>query len=442
MGIKILKGDCLETLKSLDEQSINTCVTSPPYWGLRDYGTGEWVGGDPDCPHMRTTKISKDTATGHKAMYEQGNVVGDAIYKSKCPKCGSVRKDKQLGLEETPEEFVENLVRVFKEVKRVLRDDGTVWLNLGDSYYNYRPGKGQALSKQSVSNTDQDLPQDCARRGNKIVGLKEKDLVGIPWRVAFALQADGWYLRQDIIWHKPNPMPESVRDRCTKSHEYIFLLSKSPKYYFDNEAIKEDAKRPNEKQTFGGEKAKKNIIKEGDPMFRNGSEQWGREIITPSKRNKRSVWKVPTKPYKEAHFATFPTELIEPCVLAGCPEEICVDCGKPYKRVMQKPKQLEIERNKRSGLDDRKVGGVLDKYSRENPPIDLGLQKQCDCETNKTKAGTVLDPFGGSGTTGVVASKHNRNAVLCELNEGYIDIAEKRLNDGFDMFSSDGLEII
>jgi DNA modification methylase len=442
MGIKILKGDCLETLKSLDEQSINTCVTSPPYWGLRDYGTGEWVGGDPDCPHMRTTKISKDTATGHKAMYEQGNVVGDAIYKSKCPKCGSVRKDKQLGLEETPEEFVENLVRVFKEVKRVLRDDGTVWLNLGDSYYNYRPGKGQALSKQSVSNTDQDLPQDCARRGNKIVGLKEKDLVGIPWRVAFALQADGWYLRQDIIWHKPNPMPESVRDRCTKSHEYIFLLSKSPKYYFDNEAIKEDAKRPNEKQTFGGEKAKKNIIKEGDPMFRNGSEQWGREIITPSKRNKRSVWKVPTKPYKEAHFATFPTELIEPCVLAGCPEEICVDCGKPYKRVMQKPKQLEIERNKRSGLDDRKVGGVLDKYNRENPPIDLGLQKQCDCETNETKGGTVLDPFGGSGTTGLVASKHNRNAVLCELNEGYIDIAEKRLNDGFDMFSSDGLEII
>jgi DNA modification methylase len=442
MGIKILKGDCLETLKSLDEQSINTCVTSPPYWGLRDYGTGEWVGGDPDCPHMRTTKISKDTATGHKAMYEQGNVVGDAIYKSKCPKCGSVRKDKQLGLEETPEEFVENLVRVFKEVKRVLRDDGTVWLNLGDSYYNYRPGKGQALSKQSVSNTDQDLPQDCARRGNKIVGLKEKDLVGIPWRVAFALQADGWYLRQDIIWHKPNPMPESVRDRCTKSHEYIFLLSKSPKYYFDNEAIKEDAKRPNEKQTFGGEKAKKNIIKEGDPMFRNGSEQWGREIITPSKRNKRSVWKVPTKPYKEAHFATFPTDLIEPCVLAGCPEEICVDCGKPYKRVMQKPKQLEIERNKRSGLDDRKVGGVLDKYNRENPPIDLGLQKQCDCETNETKGGTVLDPFGGSGTTGLVASKHNRNAVLCELNEGYIDIAEKRLNDGFDMFSSDGLEII
>ena len=435
MGIKILKGDCLETLKSLDEQSINTCVTSPPYWGLRDYGTGEWVGGDPDCPHMRTTKISKDTATGHKAMYEQGNVVGDAIYKSKCPKCGSVRKDKQLGLEETPEEFVENLVRVFKEVKRVLRDDGTVWLNLGDSYYNYRPGKGQALSKQSVSNTDQDLPQDCARRGNKIAGLKEKDLVGIPWRVAFALQADGWYLRQDIIWHKPNPMPESVRDRCTKSHEYIFLLSKNPKYYYDNEAIKEDAKSAGKKSDgFKG--------RQGGAEYHATSGGIGSEEKIYNKKNKRSVWTITTKPYKEAHFATFPTELIEPCVLAGCPEEICVDCGKPYKRVMQKPKQLEIERNKRSGLDDRKVGGVLDKYNRENPPIDLGLQKQCDCQTNETKGGTVLDPFGGSGTTGLVASKHNRNAVLCELNEGYIDIAEKRLNDGFDIFSSDGLEII
>jgi DNA modification methylase len=317
MGIKILKGDCLETLKSLDEQSINTCVTSPPYWGLRDYGTGEWVGGDPDCPHMRTTKISKDTATGHKAMYEQGNVVGDAIYKSKCPKCGSVRKDKQLGLEETPEEFVENLVRVFKEVKRVLRDDGTVWLNLGDSYYNYRPGKGQALSKQSVSNTDQDLPQDCARRGNKIAGLKEKDLVGIPWRVAFALQADGWYLRQDIIWHKPNPMPESVRDRCTKSHEYIFLLSKNPKYYYDNEAIKEDAKSAGKKSDgFKG--------RQGGAEYHATSGGIGSEEKIYNKKNKRSVWTITTKPYKEAHFATFPTELIEPCVLAGCPEGVLI----------------------------------------------------------------------------------------------------------------------
>jgi DNA modification methylase len=441
MGIKILKGDCLETLKSLDEQSINTCVTSPPYWGLRDYGTGEWVGGDPDCLHKSAKKNADKTGgfTGKRIRKIGGSENNKYLkHKKNCPDCGATRKDNQLGMEDTPEEFVENLVRVFKEVKRVLRDDGTVWLNLGDSYYNYRPGKGQALSKQSVSNTDQDLPQDCARRGNKIAGLKEKDLVGIPWRVAFALQADGWYLRQDIIWHKPNPMPESVRDRCTKSHEYIFLLSKNPKYYYDNEAIKEDSiYHGKDKRSDKG-----NIRYEGKRTNNKDTKAQQSFVTINPKKNKRSVWTITTKPYKAAHFATFPTELIEPCVLAGCPEEICVDCGKPYKRVMQKPKQLEIERNKRSGLDDRKVGGVLDKYNRENPPIDLGLQKQCDCETNETKGGTVLDPFGGSGTTGVVASKHNRNAVLCELNEGYIDIAEKRLNDGFDMFSSDGLEII
>jgi DNA modification methylase len=373
MGIKILKGDCLETLKSLDEQSINTCVTSPPYWGLRDYGTGEWVGGNADCLHKSAKKNADKTGgfTGKRIRKIGGSENNKYLkHKKNCPDCGATRKDNQLGMEDTPEEFVENLVRVFKEVKRVLRDDGTVWLNLGDSYYNYRPGKGQSLSKQSVSNTDQDLPQDCARRGNKIAGLKEKDLVGIPWRVAFALQADGWYLRQDIIWHKPNPMPESVRDRCTKSHEYIFLLSKNPKYYYDNEAIKEDAKSAGKKSDgFKG--------RQGGAEYHATSGGIGSEEKIYNKKNKRSVWTITTKPYKAAHFATFPTELIEPCVLAGCPE-----------------------------------------------------------------GGTVLDPFGGSGTTGLVASKHNRNAVLCELNEGYIDIAEKRLNDGFDMFSSDGLEII
>ena len=310
MSIKILQGSCLETLSSLEEKSINTCVTSPPYWGLRDYGTGEWVGGDPGCPHMRTTKISKDTSTGHKGMSEQGNVVGDAIYKSECPKCGAVRKDDQLGLEETPEKFVENLVNVFREVRRVLRDDGTVWLNLGDSYSSE--------------------PK------------KPKDLIGIPWRVAFALQADGWYLRQDIIWHKPNPMPEPVKDRCTKSHEYIFLLSKSPKYYYDYEAIKTKAPDATEYDTS----------------------------------NKRSVWSIPVASYSEAHFATYPPELIKPCILAGCPE-----------------------------------------------------------------GGTVLDPFGGSGTTAQVSNNLNRNAILCELNPEYVEIAKGRLHESLGMFLDLTVEI-
>ena len=218
----ILFGDCIETLKEFDEKA-RMCVTSPPYYGLRNYGDEE----------------------------------------------------NQIGLEESPEEYIQNLVEVFREVRNVLTEDGTLWLNMGDSYYNYRPGKGQGLVKQTVSNSKQDLPNKCARRGNKLKGYKEKDLIGIPWMLAFALRADGWYLRQDIIWNKPNPMPESVRDRCTKSHEYIFLLSKKQNYYFDVDAIKEPTRR------------------------------------------KRSVWNVQTKPYRGSHFAVYPPELIEPCILAG-----------------------------------------------------------------------------------------------------------------------------
>jgi len=221
----VLFGDCRETMDAFIDKA-QMCVTSPPYYGLRNYGDEE----------------------------------------------------NQIGLEESPEEYIQNLVEVFRKVRDNLTDDGTLWLNIGDSYYNYRPGKGQALSKQTVSNTRQDLPNKCARRGNKLKGLKEKDLIGIPWMLAFALRADGWYLRQDIIWNKPNPMPESVRDRCTKSHEYIFLLSKSQNYYFDVDAIKEPTRR------------------------------------------KRSVWTVNNKPYRGAHFAVFPPDLIEPCIRAGSRE--------------------------------------------------------------------------------------------------------------------------
>jgi len=260
----IYLGDCLEVLNGFPDESVNCCVTSPPYWGLRDYGV-----------------------------------------------------DGQAGLEKTPEEFVQRMVEIFREVRRVLKSDGTLWLNLGDSYYNYRPGKGQALVKQTVSKTKQDLPDTCPRRGNKWVGLKEKDLVGIPWMVAFALRADGWYLRQDIIWHKPNPMPESVRDRCTKAHEYIFLLSKSSKYYYDAEAIKEPLAKPEEllRKTpvvFGG----RNKHDGYGTRLHSGKEYVG----TYTGRNKRSVWTIPTRPFKEAHFATFPEKLIEPCISAGCPE--------------------------------------------------------------------------------------------------------------------------
>ena len=258
----IIFGDCRETMRQWAKDGIKaqTCVTSPPYYGLRDYG-----------------------------------------------------HDGQIGLEETPEEYIKAMVEVFRCVWDVLEDDGTLWLNIGDSYYNYRPGKGQALVKQSVSNTNQDLPETCARRGNKLDGLKEKDLIGIPWMLAFALRADGWYLRQDIIWHKPNPMPESVQDRCTKAHEYIFLMSKSQKYYFDSESIKENA-------IHAGKVGGSFKGRQGTADYQAQSGGIGSESKNYETRNKRDVWSVPVKPYTGAHFATFPTDLIEPCIKAGCPE--------------------------------------------------------------------------------------------------------------------------
>ena len=261
-------GDCRQTMRRWKEQGIKaqTCVTSPPYYGLRDYG--------------------------HEG---------------------------QIGLEETPEEYIKAMVEVFRCVWDVLENDGTLWLNIGDSYYNYRPGKGQALVKQSVANNDQDLPQTCARRGNKLDGLKEKDLIGIPWMLAFALRADGWYLRQDIIWHKPNPMPESVQDRCTKAHEYIFLISKSQKYYYDAEAIKEASSDPEGSANrykapfFAGEKHESGGYSATGATHTKGMKEFD------GNRNKRSVWTVTTKPYAGAHFATFPSDLIEPCIMAGAP---------------------------------------------------------------------------------------------------------------------------
>ena len=295
----VIVGDCIESMRGMDAASIDCCVTSPPYYGLRDYG--------------------------HEG---------------------------QIGLEETPDAYVAKLVEVFREVRRVLRDDGTLWLNLGDSYASDTKGSGGPSAKQLSNAGSRFEPRRFKH------GVKPKDLVGIPWMVAFALRADGWYLRQDIIWHKPNPMPESVRDRCTKAHEYIFLLSKGPKYYFDAEAIKEPVspdmlRRAKAGHTRGQGKLDKS---------RNDAATVRPTNITGTTRNRRSVWTVTTKPFKGAHFATFPPDLIEPCILAGCPE-----------------------------------GGV------------------------------VLDPFGGAGTTGLVAKRHGRNAILCELNPDYAEMAKNRI---------------
>ena len=320
---KILVGDCIDRLKEVPDGAAHTCVTSPPYFGLRDYGV-----------------------------------------------------DGQIGMEATPNEFVAKMVQVFREVRRVLRDDGTLWLNLGDSYARQVGREESKLNSLHTMGVGQKKAHEMGamRKGeNKPPpGLKPKDLIGIPWRVAFALQADGWYLRQDIIWHKPNPMPESVRDRCTKAHEYIFLLSKSDRYYFDHEAMREPASKGSAGSEFHtgktakhqlGRASKNRSVRPG--VDTKGGGQGSGEMAYPDEsRNRRSVWTVPTKPFAGAHFATFPTALVEPCIRAGAP-----------------------------------AGGV------------------------------VLDPFNGAGTTGLVALRNERDYIGCELNPEYASMACNRIHD-------------
>ena len=339
MSYQVLQGNCVKTLKDLPAQSVKCVVTSPPYYGLRDYGV-----------------------------------------------------EGQIGLEPTPEAYVEQLVNVFREVRRVLKDDGTLWLNLGDSYNG--SGKGAnadgSAGKAGMINQGSKGTQLGTFTKSNVLGLKPKDLIGIPWMVAFALRADGWYLRSEIIWNKPNPMPESMKDRPTKSHEQIFLLSKSPDYFYDYEAVLEPAAYDGRKDTMmkGSKKYKDgSYLANGNAnsLSVKGRERWrfknlqedgqrpnsiherraeGLKDEVYAVRNKRDVWTVSTKSYSGAHFATFPTELIEPCILAG---------------------------------------------SREGD--------------------TVLDPFAGSGTTLSVAVRHKRNAIGCELNQDYIELINKRLNE-------------
>ncbi len=326
----------------------------------------------------------------------------------------------EIGAESTPEEYVNNLVEVFREVKRVLRDDGTVWLNLGDSYSGSGKGYGAKDHGKIGKHANEFLPGKTPI----IEGLKPKDLIGIPWRVAFALQADGWYLRQDIIWQKNNPMPESVRDRCTKSHEYIFLLSKSQKYYFDNEAIKEESVTCDPRRPYTSNGAKR---LDGRDNWHSGEP---RETGDFTKRNKRSVWQVNTKPYKGAHFATFPSKLIEPCILAGTSEHgVCSVCGSPYHRITEKTGYTE-----HGGLRKRAdaPGAEVSKSSVFRTGLipttqTIGWESSCSCNASIVPA-TVLDPFGGSGTVGQWCNQNNRNAILIELNPEYKQLIEDRIN--------------
>jgi DNA modification methylase len=376
--IRSLQGDCRDILKTLPDQSVHCVVTSPPYWGLRDYGTATWDGGDPQCDHIRANgrnDVTAERLAERAELFGTGTGAGSKVhgiqFSAECGKCGATRIDSQIGLEPTPEAYVATMVEVFREVRRVLRKDGTLWLNLGDSYAN-TGNKGQDFSASKVGYGGAGRIVVGGQPIKEIpIGLKAKDLVGIPWRVAFALQADGWYLRQDIIWAKPNPMPESVTDRCTKAHEYIFLLSKSERYYYDAAAIAEPASEDSgwSKQRASGVNTWE-YNNSGARIAVTGQSIESSTFGKSGTRNKRSVWTVTTQPFSEAHFATFPPALIEPCVMAGCP-----------------------------------------------------------------KGGIVLDPFGGAGTTGMVADRLQRDAIIIELNPDYAAMAELRLQDDAGMFA-------
>ena len=393
---QIICGDNLETMRTWPSNSVHCCVTSPPYWGLRDYG-----------------------------------------------------HDGQIGLEDTPEAYVAKMVEVFREVRRVLRDDGTLWLNLGDSYASTGGDLNKRKPGFSITGHARLVEEGGARPGNRVPppGLKPKDLVGIPWRVAFALQADGWWLRQDIIWHKPNPMPESVTDRCTKANEYVFLLTKSERYFYDAEAVKEPSQANDESKKraeYGRYDASDGTAKRntrtGKPDYLQAvGNDYGGES-----RNKRDVWTVATHPYKGAHFATFPPKLIEPCILAGTSEEgCCPACGTPWERVVEREGDGTRQAGNARALAMGHTSYGLTACMRAGEPATsrtTGWRPGCECGGEPVPC-TVLDPFGGSGTTAEVALKLGRRAMLIELNPDYVDMQTIRAKsqtpaERFPLFSS------
>jgi site-specific DNA-methyltransferase (adenine-specific) len=397
-------------------------------YGLRDYGTAKWEGGDPNCNHNPQRPDGGDRSDRTLPLGRGG------VYHDICAKCGAVRIDQQIGLEQTPAEYVDDIVQVFREVWRVLRDNGVVWLNLGDSY-NGSGGAGGDYTEGGLKEGQPKYP------GRHINNLKPKDLIGIPWMVAFALRDDGWYLRQDIIWHKPNPMPESVKDRCTRAHEYVFLLSKSPRYYYDYEAVLEPISDKSLKRAEYGwdcdRPSTKNASLGGDGIH---TEKMGERFVNPKGRNRRSVWTITTSPYKGAHYATFPPKLIEPMILAACPQIVCAKCGAPYQRVLERvDKRHWTERNDYRSGDKYKFEYLESKQrneiGRNDAPasfkspemIDKGFQPTCNCNAGTT-SGIVLDPFVGSGTTIMVANQLGRRGVGLDLSFKYLhEDAKKRI---------------
>ena len=432
----ILQGDALNKLKELPEKSINMCMTSPPYWALRDYGTANWEGGDVNCAHLAPPKNNYSRKVEKGDSFHGGKNFPIEIYKEICKKCGAKRVDKQLGLEPTFEEYINNLCNIFDGVKRVLRDDGTCWVNIGDTYNSHSTGKGNVGGIEGKRKNKEDNKANT----KKDFGLiPDKTLVMIPFRFTIEMVNRGWILRNTIIWHKPNCMPSSVKDRFTVDFEYVFFFVKNKKYWFEQQFEKHQAPEMTKRTAKGGDGSG-----ELGSSVRFGNMEQG--------RNKRTVWSICPRPFKEAHFAVYPEELCETPIKAGCPKFVCKKCGNP--------KILEIENITNASDRRKKAKQKLDEdiknnkvkliapQERPNNPVspyeDLlreycqregmevgekhvkGHQPTCKCNAGFT-GGIVLDPFFGAGTTGLVALKQNKKFIGIELNQDYIEIASERL---------------
>lgn len=453
-----LQGDCREVLKTLPDESVQCCITSPPYFGLRDYGTAKWEGGSKECDHITGRSTRTLNEVSDKQITNQGSLRNET--KQICPKCGAKRVDLQIGMEETPDEYVDALVEVFREVKRVLRKDGTFWLNLGDSYAQH---KGHTTGNRKGNENDQrNVKGIDDSTGNRktvwydldpySVGLKPKDMVGIPWMTAFALRKDGWYLRAEVIWNKPNAMPMSVTDRPNISHEHLFLFAKSARYYYDSEAVKEpcqsgpsDIKKMIEKKDRIDAKhfhVDPGVLAAANPSTNIGKK---RGVGDPTGRNLRSVWTIATVPYKGAHFATFPHKLVETPILASTSEKGCCPiCGKPWKREVKRNVLNKVlhDGEWESDAQDKGIIGTEGRNGRlrfgldhktllEKSPgyITTGWKQDCECEAKDPVPCVVLDPFGGSGTTGEVSKNLGRDCILIELNPEYVELQKHRISE-------------
>lgn len=441
--LSVYQGDSREVLMTLPEQSVHCVITSPPYFGLRDYGTATWEGGDPLCDHKNETAHQKQGATSQRAGRSNAEEQRNENFRGECGKCGAIRVDAQIGLEDSPRAYVADMVDIFRGIRRVLRDDGTVWLNIGDSYNN-RAKVRTSSHQPSLNGFEDDNWQERAARGGVRMsssegGLKEKDLLGIPWRVAFALQDDGWYLRADCIWSKPNPMPSSVTDRPSISHEYMFLLAKKERYFYDIDATREPHKPISlNRIKYGLNQTHPDGIGVAVPPVRTTQiegadnfdtaqvtrEAMGDRFANPLGRNMRSVWEVATVPYPGAHYAVFPPKLIEPCVKASTSEKgVCPECGAQWVRIIEETDEVR-EDFKGSSFDSGKTGS-RDGGDRTQPgdryvKVPVGWKPSCAHDAEPVPA-TILDPFAGSGTVGKVAQAFSRRAVLIDLNTEYLE---------------------